>query len=93
MHPSREPATPWPILASGVALIVRRTKRPLGASPKLVMSGCESPERAGKSDTSQVVGSSARLAADIATLEATGVLARQKPPQRRQFHQVPALAS
>jgi hypothetical protein len=33
----------------------------------------EAPERAGESDTAQVVGSSARLAADIATLETARV--------------------
>jgi hypothetical protein len=65
----------------------------LGASSKLIMSACEAPEGTGESDTAQVVGSSAWLAAEVAALEAAGVPAGREPPQGRQVRQIPALAS
>src|SRR5688572_30434082 len=53
----------------------------------------EAPERAGEPDTAQVVGGSARLAADIATLETARVPTGREPPQRRQVQHRAALVS
>jgi hypothetical protein len=53
----------------------------------------EAPERAGESNTAQVVRSSARLAADIATLQTAGVPTGREPPQHRQVQHAAALLS